>query len=98
MATYMLLNTCVLVCFNDPGTTEIYTHGHTLTLHDSLPIFRIGVELIGRHVACSRHRHFTRLSSGPPLPAISARSRSRPRCRRDITVPTGTPMTAAASS
>src|SRR3546814_11848339 len=26
--------------FNDTATTEIYTYGHTLSLHDALPIFR----------------------------------------------------------
>src|SRR3546814_20231733 len=26
--------------FNDTATTEIYTYGHTLSLHDSLPIFK----------------------------------------------------------
>src|SRR3546814_6526459 len=25
--------------FNDTATNEIYTHGHTLSLHDALPIF-----------------------------------------------------------
>src|SRR3546814_12087910 len=25
-------------CFNDTATTEIYTYGHTLSLHDALPI------------------------------------------------------------
>src|SRR3546814_20568837 len=25
--------------FNDPATTEIYTSGHTLSLHDARPIF-----------------------------------------------------------
>src|SRR3546814_8368371 len=29
--------------FSDPATTEIYTYGHTLSLHDALPIFRFGV-------------------------------------------------------
>src|SRR3546814_19843007 len=28
----------VVLCFNDTATTEIYTYGHTLSLHDSLPI------------------------------------------------------------
>src|SRR3546814_16396584 len=29
-----------LVCFvNDTATTEIYTYGHTLSLHDALPIY-----------------------------------------------------------
>src|SRR3546814_1265878 len=27
-------------CFNDTATTEIYTYGHTLSLHDALPILR----------------------------------------------------------
>src|SRR3546814_2857934 len=29
------------VYFNDPAPTEIYTHGHTLSLHDALPIYGI---------------------------------------------------------
>src|SRR3546814_8674206 len=32
---------CVCLCgffFNDTATTEIYTYGHTLSLHDALPI------------------------------------------------------------
>src|SRR3546814_14919996 len=28
--------------FNDTATTEIYTYRHTLSLHDSLPIFWLG--------------------------------------------------------
>src|SRR3546814_6335837 len=28
----------VFVFFNDTATTEIYTYGHTLSLHDALPI------------------------------------------------------------
>src|SRR3546814_10672015 len=28
-----------LFFFNDTATTEIYTYGHTLSLHDALPIF-----------------------------------------------------------
>src|SRR3546814_12111048 len=27
------------VCCNDTATTEIYTYGHTLSLHDALPIY-----------------------------------------------------------
>src|SRR3546814_7154716 len=30
---------CFLFFFNDTATTEIYTYGHTLSLHDALPIF-----------------------------------------------------------
>src|SRR3546814_1315997 len=29
--------------FNDTATTEIYTYGHTLSLHDALPIYRQAV-------------------------------------------------------
>src|SRR3546814_11115988 len=28
----------VVFFFNDTATTEVYTYGHTLTLHDALPI------------------------------------------------------------
>src|SRR3546814_18349257 len=38
----------VFVLFvNDTATTEIYTYGHTLSLHDALPILRAVGELIG---------------------------------------------------
>src|SRR3546814_18680937 len=30
---------CLIVFFNDTATTEIYTYGHTLSLHDALPIY-----------------------------------------------------------
>src|SRR3546814_618791 len=30
---------CHFCFFNDTSTTEIYTYGHTLSLHDALPIF-----------------------------------------------------------
>src|SRR3546814_12172298 len=30
----------LFVFFNDTATTEIYTYGHTLSLHDALPIYR----------------------------------------------------------
>src|SRR3546814_9051091 len=33
--------------FNDTATTEIYTYGHTLSLHDALPICRVDLP---RHV------------------------------------------------
>src|SRR3546814_21116231 len=38
--------------FNDKATTEIYTYGHTLSLHDALPISRAtGSVVIGRKIA-----------------------------------------------
>src|SRR3546814_11240779 len=33
-----LVSSVIFVCFNDTATTEIYTYGHTLSLHDALPI------------------------------------------------------------
>src|SRR3546814_19701597 len=41
----LLLLTLFLLCcsfffFNDTANTDIYTDGHPLSLHDSLPIFR----------------------------------------------------------
>src|SRR3546814_12995215 len=29
----------LVFCFSDPASTEIYTYGHTLSLHDALPIW-----------------------------------------------------------
>src|SRR3546814_2816936 len=30
---------CYMFFFNDPATTDIYTYGPTLSLHDALPIY-----------------------------------------------------------
>src|SRR3546814_12583512 len=38
----VLLDCIVSFFFNDTSTTEIYTYCHTLSLHDALPICRIG--------------------------------------------------------
>src|SRR3546814_5977474 len=43
--------------FNDTATTEIYTYGHTLSLHDALPIS--GVHQRERRTADRRHRRGT---------------------------------------
>src|SRR3546814_9284073 len=34
--------------FNDTATTEIYTYGHTLSLHDALPSWRAATARRGR--------------------------------------------------
>src|SRR3546814_13470881 len=34
----MAYQLCYCVLFNDPATTEIYTYGHTRSLHDARPI------------------------------------------------------------
>src|SRR3546814_5844410 len=35
---------CIGFFFNDTATTEIYTYGHTLSLHDALPILAQAIE------------------------------------------------------
>src|SRR3546814_6188395 len=58
----------MFVFFNDTATTEIYTYGHTLSLHDALPIWpphdlsaaagtrlRLGPGPGAAHRACRRH-------------------------------------------
>src|SRR3546814_19852365 len=37
----MFCDYCIIFFFNDTATTEIYTYGHTLSLHDALPICAI---------------------------------------------------------
>src|SRR3546814_13142205 len=46
----MLCSICITSCFffNDTATTEIYTDGHTLSLHDALPIYAEQAELSGQ--------------------------------------------------
>src|SRR3546814_18232946 len=46
--------------FNDTATTEIYTYGHTLSLHDAIPILVEALE--GReqgaaYAACAHNAH-----------------------------------------
>src|SRR3546814_20491978 len=55
----------VFVFFNDTATTEIYTYGHTLSLHDALPICR------KRRIRACPLPHWSRTASssrGRPLP------------------------------
>src|SRR3546814_12909141 len=40
--------------FNEPATTEIYTYGHTLSLHDALPILNRNDRELGMGAAISR--------------------------------------------
>src|SRR3546814_10023271 len=42
----------MLFFFNDTATTEIYTYGHTLSLHDALPISRFAC-IAGRRISLS---------------------------------------------
>src|SRR3546814_1910557 len=52
-----------LFFFNDTATTEIYTYGHTLSLHDALPISRPAV--------CQAARHGRQAGGCHPQPAIT---------------------------
>src|SRR3546814_12678212 len=61
------------VFFNDTATTEIYTYGHTLSLHDALPISRRGADRAPARATWSR-RHPARISRG------SSQHRQRPAC------------------
>src|SRR3546814_18497494 len=49
--------------FNDTATTEIYTYGHTLSLHDALPIYR-------------RRRRSVAAYRGPPAARRTAANRA----------------------
>src|SRR3546814_18611160 len=74
---------------NETATTEIYTYGHTLSLHDALPIYqmrrerarqRIMPAAVGEreidHARIARGRH---RAAAPQRPASVARHRQRQR-------------------
>src|SRR3546814_18975363 len=77
--------------FNDTATTEIYTYGHTLSLHDALPISRTGhrpcrrprtgLHAAGHHAGMRRQSHLGARRAG------GARARDWPErgraCARD---------------
>src|SRR3546814_20435311 len=71
------------IFFNDTATTEIYTYGHTLSLHDALPISRI---LAATADAIMRRRHglivASRARSRPFLVAGDRRAASTPAAGR----------------
>src|SRR3546814_19681787 len=59
----------VIFFFNDPATTEIYTYGHTLSLHDALPIYSAAVVAAGVDSATAVSR--------VPMEAITEKEISR---------------------
>src|SRR3546814_20604039 len=64
----MLLYLCILIFFfNDTATTQIYTYGHTLSLHDALPIFIKRQLLLG-----ATGTHGEKLSRGERILVCSA--------------------------
>src|SRR3546814_15176697 len=65
-------------CLNDTATTDIYTYGHTLSLHDALPILETFVShvLLGieERVIGERRREFHReieLAIGRPAARLA---------------------------
>src|SRR3546814_3319571 len=61
---------CLPFFFNDPATTEIYTYGHTLSLHDALPILHgwLGKAARQSHTE-AKYRHGGMLSEKATTPA-----------------------------
>src|SRR3546814_17157049 len=57
----------VVFFFNDTATTEIYTYGHTLSLHDALPICPIAPVTTPRRwlVWILRPKHSPKAPLGP---------------------------------
>src|SRR3546814_10851973 len=81
----MVIGICVhvFVLFNDTATTEIYTYGHTLALHDALPIsarIRAGVHP-APHRQCAggdgRHHRAHGCADDPVLHARPVRGAGR---------------------
>src|SRR3546814_4522226 len=66
MTLFCSINGYMCFFFNDKATTEIYTYGHTLSLHDALPILAVGGVPAGRRPLPWRPR--------PPLAARRARA------------------------
>src|SRR3546814_17918959 len=48
---------CCYLFFNDTATTEIYTYGHTLSLHDALPISLVNLAAGGGERSAVRFGH-----------------------------------------
>src|SRR3546814_2336693 len=46
-----------VVFFNDTATTEIYTYGHTLSLHDALPIYIRDARAVADRLGFAHHVH-----------------------------------------
>src|SRR3546814_20643506 len=53
------------VFFNAPETTEIYTYGHTLSLHDALPILPASRVLLLQSPSTGRAHVLRRQGRGP---------------------------------
>src|SRR3546814_6335929 len=54
MLCVLLFFYCCFFFFNDTATTEIYTYGHTLALHDALPISELRAPTRARHLGVGR--------------------------------------------
>src|SRR3546814_1109170 len=56
--------------FNDTATTEIYTYGHTLSLHDALPILAVQTELCAQVADRAAGTVDTALRCNPQVKAL----------------------------
>src|SRR3546814_17531287 len=68
--------------YNDTATTEIYTYGHTLALHDALPIYlelaAAGSDALQRRGHIDRlHEAIVQHQAVEPLPQIVERTMIR---------------------
>src|SRR3546814_19148428 len=63
----LLLYLCLSFFFlNDTSTTEIYTYGHTLSLHDALPIcIVLSTSTNGTSAITAPHRSGSELTTAP---------------------------------
>src|SRR3546814_2469992 len=71
----------MLFFLNDTATTEIYTYGHTLSLHDALPIFS------GRRLSGSSPAKRLRITSLRTTRAPGGRPIRPPRRRARLLLP-----------
>src|SRR3546814_5946886 len=60
--------------FNDTATTEIYTYGHTLSLHDALPIWSASFSVPLAADSVSSRARFSRLLVDCSTPSACATS------------------------
>src|SRR3546814_13625780 len=61
LVMFMFWLFCFFFFFNDTATTDIYTYGHPLSLHDALPISFL-------RMACGARPGLRRRLRDPPLP------------------------------
>src|SRR3546814_18758007 len=87
--TYVCCCVCTLLFFfNDTATTETYTYGRTLSLHDALPICSTAAELLSDGLTPDRLLfrlfHSEGVRAYQPQPVVDACRCSGERVEREI--------------